>query len=59
MTSSLRPEHHVAVVGAGIGGLTASLLLASRWLRVTLIERAATPGGKMRHVWVDGRPIDS
>ncbi|MCA3223301.1 MAG: NAD(P)/FAD-dependent oxidoreductase [Burkholderiales bacterium] len=59
MTSSLRPEHHVAVVGAGIGGLTAALLLASRGLHVTLIERAATPGGKMRHVWVDGRPVDS
>jgi 1-hydroxycarotenoid 3,4-desaturase len=52
-------DHHVVVVGAGIGGLTAALLLAARGLRVTLLERAATPGGKMRHVTVAGQPIDS
>ena len=40
-----RGDHHVVVVGAGIGGLTAALLLAARGLRVTLVERAATPGG--------------
>ncbi len=54
-----RRDHHVVVVGAGMGGLTAALLLAARGLRVTLVERAATPGGKMRHVMVAGEPIDS
>lgn len=56
--SALR-DHHVVVVGAGVGGLVSALLLASRGLRVTLIERAATPGGKMRHVMAGGQPIDS
>ena len=34
---------HVAVVGAGIGGLVAALELACRGLRVTVISPGATP----------------
>jgi 2-polyprenyl-6-methoxyphenol hydroxylase-like FAD-dependent oxidoreductase len=34
---------HVVVVGAGIGGLTASLLLSRVAARVTLVERAERP----------------
>jgi 1-hydroxycarotenoid 3,4-desaturase len=43
----------VIIVGAGVGGLMAALLLSGRGLNVTLLERAATPGGKMRQR-VDG-----
>lgn len=50
---------HIVVIGAGIGGLVAALLLASRGLRVTLLERAEAPGGKLRQLVVGGRPIDS
>lgn len=50
---------HVVVVGAGMGGLAAALDLAAKGTRVTLLERHATPGGKMRTVTVDGRDIDS
>ena len=50
---------HVIVVGAGIGGLVSALLLAHRGVRVTLVESAATPGGKMRRVMVGGAPVDS
>lgn len=49
----------VVVVGAGVGGLVAALLLACRGLDVTLVERAAAPGGKMRALDVGGQPIDS
>jgi 1-hydroxycarotenoid 3,4-desaturase len=49
----------VLVVGAGIGGLVAALELASRGLDVTLLERAAAPGGKMRTVPVDGVAQDA
>jgi 1-hydroxycarotenoid 3,4-desaturase len=48
----------VIVVGAGIGGLTAAVDLARRGADVTVVERAAGPGGKMRQVVVDGRPVD-
>ncbi|WP_439595554.1 1-hydroxycarotenoid 3,4-desaturase CrtD [Falsiroseomonas sp.] len=49
---------HVVVVGAGIGGLTAAADLARQGVRVTVLERAATPGGKMRHVQAGGAAID-
>ncbi len=50
---------HVAVVGAGIGGLAAALDLASRGVRVTVLEREALPGGKLRQQEVDGARIDA
>jgi 1-hydroxycarotenoid 3,4-desaturase len=50
---------HVLVVGGGIGGLVAAAALAHRGLRVTLLERAAELGGKLRVAQVDGRAIDA
>jgi len=52
-------QDRVVVVGAGIGGLVAALGLACQGLRVTLLDRAAAPGGKMRQVAVAGRQIDA
>jgi len=40
----------VAVVGAGVGGLAAAIELAAAGHRVTVFERAATPGGKCARV---------
>ncbi len=51
------PEKRVIVVGAGMGGLAAALTLSSR-ASVTVLERAAKPGGKMRSMVIDGEPID-
>ena len=39
---------HVAIIGAGIGGLAAAMRLAHGGVKVTVLERQATPGGKMR-----------
>ena len=52
-------DKHVIVVGAGVGGLVSALLLAHSGVRVTLVETAAAPGGKMRRVNVGGALVDS
>ncbi len=49
----------VVIVGAGIGGLSAAALLSARGLRVTVVEAADRPGGKMREVEAGGLPIDA
>jgi 1-hydroxycarotenoid 3,4-desaturase len=49
----------VVVVGAGIGGLVCALLLAARGLDVVLLERAKTPGGKMRQVGIGTSLLDA
>ncbi len=47
------------VVGAGIGGLTAAVLLAARGVAVTVVEKEATPGGKIRLAPVNATLIDA
>jgi 1-hydroxycarotenoid 3,4-desaturase len=49
----------VAVIGAGIAGLTAAIDLAAAGARVTVFERQAGPGGKMRPLNVGGRSLDA
>ena len=51
-------QTRVAVIGAGIGGLVSALTLAAAGLDVTVLERAAAPGGKMREIPVGGTRID-
>jgi 1-hydroxycarotenoid 3,4-desaturase len=50
---------HVVIVGAGIAGLVAALLLTFKGVRVTLLEAADYPGGKIRQVNVNGAMVDS
>ena len=57
-TATQSPATPVVVVGAGIGGLTAALLLAARGLNVTVVERADGPGGKLRPVRVGSALLD-
>ena len=49
----------VLIIGAGAGGLSAAIMLASAGLPVTVLERAATPGGKMRQVDTPAGPVDA
>ena len=50
---------HIAIIGAGIGGMSAALRLAHAGVAVTVFERHATPGGKMRIVPSVAGPIDA
>ena len=52
-------QRHVIIVGAGVGGLMAALILAGRGVKVTVLERAATPGGKMRQMFDGDAAIDA
>lgn len=53
----------VVVIGAGMGGLAAALELSAAGFAVDVLERAASPGGKLREVQVDGpggsQPVDA
>ncbi len=52
-------EERVIIVGAGIGGLTSALLLSHQGCAVTVVEKSAGPGGKMRVLPVGGAMIDA
>ncbi|WP_439106829.1 1-hydroxycarotenoid 3,4-desaturase CrtD [Congregibacter sp.] len=47
------------VIGAGVGGLAAAIELAAAGRKVTVLERAAEPGGKMRQLPVNGVGVDA
>jgi phytoene desaturase len=49
----------VVVAGAGLAGLAAALHLAGRGREVTVIERAATPGGRAGRMDADGFRMDT
>ncbi|MEM1436216.1 MAG: phytoene desaturase family protein [Pseudomonadota bacterium] len=49
----------VAVIGAGMGGLSAAIDARSRGLAVTLFERAPEVGGKLRAFRIGDHAIDS
>lgn len=56
---STSTDDHVVVIGAGIGGLAAGLALAARGMRVSVLERAPAPGGKLRALDLGGRAADA
>ncbi|HEX2204589.1 MAG TPA: phytoene desaturase family protein [Longimicrobium sp.] len=49
----------VVVVGAGVGGLSAAILLAARGLSVDVLEAGERPGGKVGIATVDGVEVDT
>lgn len=53
------PTDRVVVVGAGLGGLAAALHLAGAGRQVTVLERAAEPGGRAGRLALDGYEFDT
>ncbi|WP_114570486.1 phytoene desaturase family protein [Exiguobacterium flavidum] len=49
---------HVAVIGAGLGGLSAAISLASKGFKVTVIEKNKHIGGKMMPIMTEGHRFD-
>ena len=49
----------VVVIGAGMGGLAAAAWLAAAGVPVVVVERQATPGGKLRTVDCGGLAVDA
>lgn len=51
--------NRVAIIGAGIAGLSAAIELANAGREVTVVERAIGPGGKLRQAGANGAQIDA
>ncbi|MEI4231578.1 1-hydroxycarotenoid 3,4-desaturase CrtD [Roseovarius sp. D22-M7] len=59
MTRSRDDNVRVVIVGSGIAGLCAAARLAHHGPRVLVLERHATPGGKMRSLPSAAGPVDA
>ncbi len=59
MTSNRPVAGKAAVIGAGIGGLTAAWRLQQAGFEVEVFESAARPGGRLRSLQVAGSVIDT
>jgi phytoene dehydrogenase-like protein len=52
-------DQKVIVIGAGLGGLAVSSLLANRGFDVTIFEKNSTHGGKMQEMEIEGFRFDT
>ncbi|WP_306120408.1 MULTISPECIES: 1-hydroxycarotenoid 3,4-desaturase CrtD [unclassified Roseitalea] len=57
--NTIGQRQRIVVIGAGMGGLAASIRLAGHGYDVLVIEAQESPGGKARHVAVDDAHIDA
>jgi len=49
----------IKIIGAGLGGLAASCLLAHKGHEVTVLEKNSSPGGKINELSIDGYRFDT
>lgn len=55
---TIQPDKKIAVIGGGLGGLSAACTLAARGHRVTLFDKNSWPGGKAAELQNDGFRFD-
>src|SRR5512142_3574113 len=48
----------VVVIGAGLGGMSAAIMLARRGFKVTILEKNAQVGGKLNQLQTKGFSFD-
>jgi phytoene desaturase len=53
------PQKHIAIIGAGPGGLTAGMILAKRGYKVSIFERETTVGGRNASICMNGYTFDT
>lgn len=54
-----KPSQHAVVIGAGFGGIASALRLRARGMRVTLVDRIPSLGGRARVFERDGYTFDA
>jgi diapolycopene oxygenase len=57
MSTSAR-KNRVVVIGAGLGGMSAAIMLARKGFQVTVIEKNSHAGGKLNQLQVQGFSFD-
>ncbi len=57
MTAAVRKKH-VAVIGAGLGGMSAAIMLARSGFQVTIFEKNSQVGGKLNLLQTQGFSFD-
>ena len=58
-TDTVTMKKRVVIVGAGVAGLVSAIALAAEGHEVLVLERASSPGGKMRQIAIADALIDS
>lgn len=59
MSRDVAATKHLVLVGTGLGGLSAALALRAMGFRVTVLERGASSGGRIRSVPTEGFSIEA
>ena len=58
MMSPTFKDQRVVVIGAGLGGMSAAIMLARKGFDVTVVEKNAHAGGKLNQLQTDGFSFD-
>jgi phytoene desaturase len=53
------PQKHIAIIGAGPGGLTSGMILAKRGYKVSIFEKEAIVGGRNAPIVMNGYTFDT